>query len=154
MVTNAAETKASDATPKSQRRRRSATSGLALKLDAPQRPGYVRRFVDNSPARILQMQDLGYAIVPDRAGDAETRTDGVGSVIQRLGGKRDDGQPQHLVLMETPAEEYRHGVDEKEDALKPFEEAIRRGADTTGRVQDSYAPRDGSAITTTAGRPS
>ena len=139
-----------DATPKSQRRRRSATTGLALKLDAPARPGFVRRWVDNHPTRVMAMQELGYDLAEQIAGEDEARTDGLGTRIQRLGGKRDSGEPQHLVLMETPAEEYGAGVQEKEDQLKPFEDAIRRSADTTGRLADAYEPRDRSSLTHSA----
>ena len=139
-----------EATPKSQRRRRSATSGLALKLEAPERPGFVRRWVDNHPARVMAMQELGYDLVDEIAGEGKARSDGLGTRIQRLGGKRDSGEPQHLVLMQTPAEEYDAGAKEKEVQLKPFEDAIRRSADTTGRLMDAYEPRDRSSLTHSA----
>ena len=138
------------ATPKSRRRRRSATTGLTLKLEAPGRPGYVRRWVDNHPTRVMAMQDLGYDLADEIAGDGKARTDGLGTRIQRLGGKRDSGEPQHLVLMETPADDYKLGAEEKEEQLKPFEEAIRRSADTTGKLQDAYEPRDRSSLTHSA----
>lgn len=129
------------------RRRRASTGGFRQKLDAPQREGYVRRWVDDSPARVMEMQDLGYDFAQEQAGSGAKRTDGLGSRISRMGGKRDDGSPHQLVLMETPAEEYAIGVKEREDALKPFEEALRSGADTTGRLQDTYAPSERSSIT-------
>ena len=136
-----------NATPKSQRRRRASTGGMKQKLDAPQREGYVRRWVDDDPSRIMQLQELGYDFAAEKAGDGASRTDGSGTRITRHGGKRADGKPQHLVLMETPVEEYAHGVKEKEDALKPFEEAIARGEDTTGRMtQDAYKPGSRSSI--------
>lgn len=134
------------AVPKSQRRRRASTGGFKQKLDAPQRKGYVRRWVDNDPSRIMAMEELGYALVSEKAGEGEARTDGVGTRIARHGGKRGDGQPQQLVLMECRADDYALGVKDKEDALKPFEEALRAGADTTGRMTDTYEPRDRSSI--------
>lgn len=134
------------ATPKSQRRRRASTGGMKQKLDAPQREGYVRRWVDNDPSRIMSMQDLGYDFAAEKAADGAARTDGLGSRISRHGGKRADGSPQHLVLMETPIADYRLGIQEKEDALKPFEEALKAGADTTGRLQNTYEQRDRSSI--------
>lgn len=136
-----------DPTPKTQRRKRGQVAGFRLKLDAPQREGFVRRWVDNSPTRIAEMQELGYDFVLDKAAEGKARTDGLGTRIARHAGKQDDGSPQHLVLMETPIEEYRVGEAEKEERLKPFEEALRAGADTTGRLQDAYAPKDGSSIT-------
>lgn len=128
------------------RRRRASIGGFKQKLDAPQRPGYVRRWVDDSPSRIMEMQELGYEFAQEQAGTGAKRTDGQGSRISRMAGKRDDGSPHHLVLMETPASEYAIGVQEREDALKPFEEALRAGADTTGRLQDTYKPSNSSSI--------
>lgn len=136
-----------DATPKTQRRRRAATGGFKQKLDAPQRKGYVRRWVDDSPTRIAEIHELGYDFVTDKAGQDENRTDGLGTRVSRMAGKRDDGSPYHLILMETPVSEYQTGVVEKEERLKPFEEALRAGADTTGRVSDAYMPSAGSSIT-------
>lgn len=134
---------------KTTRRRRAPVGGFRQKLDATQREGYVRRWVDDSPARIMEMQQLGYDFVRDKVDAGANRTDGQGSRISRMGGKRDDGSPHHLVLMETPAAEYDIGRQEKEDALKPFEEALRAGADTTGRLQDSYKPSETSSISST-----
>ena len=129
------------------RRRRASTGGFRQKLDAPQREGFVRRWVDDSPARVMEMQELGYDFAHEQAGTGAKRTDGQGSRISRMGGKRDDGSPHQLVLMETPASEYAVGAKEKEDALKPFEDALRAGADTTGRLQDTYTPSERSSIT-------
>ena len=129
------------------RRRRASIGGFRQKLDAPQRPGYVRRWVDDSPARIMEMQELGYEFVHEQAGTGAKRTDGQGSRISRMGGKRDDGSPHQLVLMETPISEYEIGRQEKEERIKPFEDALRAGADTTGRLQDTYTPSERSSIT-------
>lgn len=134
------------ATPKAQRRRRASTGGFKQKLDAPQRKGYVRRWVDNDPSRIMAMEELGYAPVADRAGEGEARTEGMGTRISRHGGKRQDGAPQSLILMECRADDYELGVKDKEEQLKPFEDALKRGADTTGRLNDQYEVRDRSSI--------
>lgn len=136
----AEETAPQAATPTPQRRRRASTGGFALKLDAPQREGFVRRFVNADPARIRAMEQLGYTLVDERAGEAESRTDGMGTRIARHVGKDENGAPVQAVLMETPIEEYGYGVADKEDARKPFEEAIRRSADTTAEVPGSYQP--------------
>lgn len=139
------------AVPKNQRRRRSSTGGFKQKLDAPQRKGYVRRWVDNDPSRIMAMEELGYSMVAEKAADAESRTDGLGTRISRHAGKRGDGAPQHLVLMETPEREYAHGVEDKEAALKPFEDALKAGSDTTGRLTNTYEVRDRSSISHQSG---
>lgn len=134
------------ATPAPERRRRPSTGGFALKLDAPERPGYKRRFVNGDPARIQAMQELGYSFVTDPAGEGKTRTDGKGTRITRHAGKLDSGAPYQAVLMETPDNLFEQGVAEKEAARKPFEDAIRRSQDTTGQVEGAYAPSTRSTI--------
>lgn len=129
-----------DATPKASRRRRASVGGFKLKLDAPQREGFVRRFVNDDPARIKAMEDLGYTLVNDRAGEGAYRTEGQGSRISRHAGRDENGKPFQTILMETPASEYEVGMREKEEARKPFETAIARSADTTGQVPDAYQP--------------
>jgi hypothetical protein len=135
------EAVSTDAVPRSKRRRRSSTGGFAQKLSAPQRTGYVRRWVLNDPSRIISMQDLGYDFA-----EAEAKTEGLGTRIERHAGKDAEGKPQRLVLMETPQEEYDLGVKDKAAALKPFEDALKAGRDTTGRVEDAYAPSERSSV--------
>lgn len=131
------------------RRRRASTGGFALKLDAEQRPGFTRRFVNGDPARIREMEELGYSLVADKAERATTgtkRTDGLGTRISRHAGKQETGEPMQAYLMETPDHLYAEGIAEKEEARKPFEEAIRRSADTTGQVDGAYAPSTRSTL--------
>lgn len=130
-----------DAVPKTLRRKRASTGGLKLKLEAPKREGFVRRFVLNDPSRIIAMQELGYQFA-----DADTRTDGLGKRIERHAGKDESGAPQRLILMETPVSEYAVGVTEKEEHLKPFEQALRAKRDTTGKLEDAYEPANSSSI--------
>ncbi len=127
------------------RRKRGATSHLGLRLDAPKRQGWVRRWVNAAPSRIERMKDLGYQLVNDRAGEAEARTDGGGSGIQRHTGTDDQGRPSYQVLMETPEEEYAVGVQEKDASSRAFDEAINAGRDTTGRLSDQYTPKGASS---------
>lgn len=129
-----------EATPRQARRRRGSTGGFSFKLDAPQREGFVRRFVNDDPSRIQQMEELGYTVVNERASEGLGRTDGLGTRITRHAGKDGNGKPFHAVLMETPISEYKVGLEDKEAARKPFEEAISRSADTTASVPDAYQP--------------
>lgn len=142
---------AGEAVPVSRRRKRAGVNGIKLKLDAPQRPGFHRRWVDNAPSRILELQELGYALVAEKASDGAARTDGLGSVISRHAGKRENGEPHHLVLMECRDEDYAIGVAEKEDRLKPFEAAIRAGRDTSGQAGDSFEVENRSSSLTRSG---
>lgn len=136
----------STATPAPQRRRRASVGGLALKLDAPQREGFTRRWVNGDPLRVQRMEELGYTVVNEPAAEGTKRTDGLGTRITRHAGKDDQNKPYQAVLMETPNELYLEGVTEKEDGRKPFEEAIRRGADPTGDVDGAYTPSTRSSI--------
>ena len=120
------------ATPTASRRKRTPVGGISLKLDAPKREGYVRRFVNGDPARVQELIELGYTFVGEKAGQDAARTEGLGTRIARHAGKLDSGAPMQAFLMETPVVEYEIGVAEKEDRLKPFEDALRRGDDPTG----------------------
>lgn len=135
----------SDAVAPKFRRQRASTGGFKLKLDAPKRPGFVRRFVKNDPSRILEMHNLGYDFA-----EADTRTDDLGSRITRYAGKGEHGNPEHLVLMETPVSEYAIGVAEKEEQRQPFEQALRAGRATDGNLTDSYQISEKSSLSHTA----
>lgn len=127
-----------EATPKHNRRKRASVGGFKTRLDAPQEKGMVRRWVNDEPGRVPAMHDLGYDFA-----EADTRTDGQGTRISRMVGTHPNGEPMMAYLMETPEREYAVGIAEKEERLKPFEEAIARGEDTTGKVQDAYVPKSG-----------
>lgn len=140
MVTNTGETPAlnSDApVEKALRRPRGQVLSSKMKLDAPQREGFVRRFVVNTPARVMEMERMGYQLATEKAGEGISRTHGVGTRIERMGGTTDKGEPMGMILMETPKEEYALGLKDKEDALKPFEAALRAGKDTQGRLTEN-----------------
>lgn len=141
-VETAAQDAADPAIPKANRRRRAPTGGIALKLDAPKREGYVRRFVNGDPARIQELKELGYTFVGEKAGDGTKRTQGQGTRISRHAGRFEGGAPMQAFLMETPVSEYQIGVAEKEERLKPFEDAINRGDDPTGGFEkgEMYQP--------------
>lgn len=126
------------AVAKHNRRQRASVGGFKTRLDAPQREGMVRRWVNDDPGRIEAMHDLGYDFA-----EATTRTDSVGTRIERNVGTHPNGAPKRAFLMETPQDQYAIGVDEKEERLKPFEEALRSGQDTTGKVEESYSPKGG-----------
>lgn len=131
---------AQEATPQPQRRKRASVGGLALKLDAPQRDGFTRRWVNADPLRIQQMEELGYAPVSEPAAEGTKRTDGLGTRITRHAGKTDQNVPYQAILMETPNNLYAEGLAEKEDGRKLFEETIRRGLRTDDTPEGAYIP--------------
>lgn len=135
-----------EATPRFNRRQRASVGGFKTRLDAPPREGFEQRWVNNDPGRIEALNQLGYDFA-----ERDTRTDGQGTRIARNVGTHPDGSPKMAFLMETPKAEYAIGVAEKEERLRPFEEAIKRGADTTGKLQDAYQPDARSTINNSGG---
>jgi len=134
-----------DAVPPRTRRKRDPVGGFKQRLDAPQRAGYQRRWVNDDGVRPeLLHTDLAYDFVIE----PNTDTHGQGTRVSRVVGRKASGEPQYAYLMETPVEEYAVGVAEKEDRLKPFEEAIRSNQDTTGALKQAemYQPRAGSSL--------
>lgn len=125
-------------TARHNRRRRASIGGFQLRLDAPQKKGMTMRWVNDEPGRIQSMHELGYDFA-----ERDARTEGQGTRIARNVGTHPNGSPKMAYLMETPNDQFAIGVAEKEARLKPFEEAINRGDDTTGKVQDAYTPTSG-----------
>src|SRR6478752_3719744 len=82
------------ATPVAVRKPRSSVAGGNLKLHAPDRPGFRRRFVNDTGNRIAELQELGYTLVEDSA----IATHGPGSRINRLAGTQDGGAPLKTFL--------------------------------------------------------
>lgn len=123
------------------------------KLDAPERDGYVRRWVADRPGRIQAAQDGGYEFVTDQvqtgdAGSADvTMRKEVGSAVSRFGGTDDSGKPINLYLMEIKKEWYDQDQAEKGLNVSLTEDALRRGAQGDGAVSEqSYVPREGIKI--------
>lgn len=115
------------------RRRRASIGVAALKLDAPSRPGYIRRFVNDDDNRIANMQELAYDFVHEQG----IQSDALGSRVSRLVGTKKNGEPLRAYLMETPEELYAEGAQEKEAHNSQIDEAIKAGRDFTGRLNSS-----------------
>lgn len=127
------------------RRKRAPVGGFKQRLDADQRKGFVRRWVNDDGVRPeLLHTDYAYDFVLE----GNTRTDGQGTRVSRVVGRKPSGEPMHAYLMETPVEEFAVGVAEKEDRLKPFEEAIRSNKDAGGQFAEAeiYRPQAGSSL--------
>lgn len=108
--------------PASKRRRRAKVGEAAVKLKAPQRPGYIRRFAIARPDRIAELEELGYTVVSDPS----IPTTGLGSgTVQRPAGTGEDGSFYRHILMETPDELYAEGRAELEEHNSQTDKAIR-----------------------------
>lgn len=112
------------------RRRRASVGGHALKLAAPVRQGYTRRWFNDNGNRIADAEELGY----DYVTEAGVQSSDPGSRISRLVGTKANGEPLRAYLMETPDELYAEGVAEKEAHNRKIDEAIVAGRDSTGQM--------------------
>lgn len=139
----AAAKPAEPATINGKRRRRASVGGHALKLTAPGRAGYTRRWFNDDGNRIADAQELAYDFVHE----AGVQTSGPGSRVSRLVGTKTNGEPLHAYLMETPNELYAEGVAEKEAHNRQIDDAIIAGRDSTGQMSSSETYGQGSIQT-------
>lgn len=121
---------ATEPTAPPKRRRRASVGGQAMKLAAPTRPGYSRRWFNDDKNRIADAHELGYDFVTEQG----IKTDQPGSRVSRLVGTKADGKPLHAYLMETPNELYAEGVSEKEALNRQIDQAISAGSPTDGPI--------------------
>ena len=101
--------------PAGPRRKRASLDKMRLKLDAPVRKGFVRRWVNDDGNRVQDMHDRDYEYVED----PKIHTDGEGSRVARRVGVKKNGEPLFAYLMEIK-EEY-HAEDQREK-MKPLDE--------------------------------
>lgn len=104
-----------------------------MKLTAPTREGYVRRWVNDSDNRLANAGELAY----DYVTDTSIQSSDAGARISRLVGTKANGEPLRAYLMETPQAEYAAGVAEREATHLQIEQAIIAGRDSTGRMDES-----------------
>lgn len=110
---------AQEAAAPTKRRRRASVGGHAMKLTAPPREGYQRRWVNDTNDRLAMMDELGY----DHVSDASIKSTDAGSRVSRVVGTKPNGEPLRAYLMETPVELYAEGVAEKEAQIRERFEA-------------------------------
>lgn len=125
--------------PVAVRKPRSSVAGGNLKLHAPEREGYVRRWVNDKGNRIAELNELGYSLVEDTG----IATHGPGSRINRLAGTHDGGAPLKTFLMETPKHLWEQGMREKEAEREEVDLAINQGRDPSGEVDPAHSYRPG-----------
>lgn len=125
----AAETTTEAGAP-TRRRKRGKIGGMSLKLDAPARPGFIRRWVNDQNNRLAETQELAYDFVTDQS----IQSSGSDTRISRLVGTQANGEPLRAYLMETPEEEFAEGSKEKEAFNRRVDEAITTGSDFTGQM--------------------
>jgi hypothetical protein len=122
------------------RRRRASVGGHAMKLQAPGRAGFTRRWFNDDGNRIADADELGYDYVTDKG----IKTSSPGSRVSRLVGTKANGEPLHAYLMETPNELYAEGLAEKEAFNRQIDDAIVAGRDSTGQLVSNETYGSGS----------
>lgn len=125
------------------RRKRGSVGGFSQKLAAPTRPGFVRRWFNDVGNRLADAAELAYEFVSD----ASVKTHDPSSRIARRVGTGENGAPLHSYLMETPEEEYAVGQGEREAIHSQVDQAIVKGADFTGEVDEQFAHARRGSIT-------
>lgn len=105
-------------------------------LAAEQRPGYVRRWVNDTSGRLQQAEDGGYTFV---SSDQTAKSTDVGARISRVVGKNENGEGMRAYLMEIPQEWYDEDQRAKQKPVNEFEAALQ-GKPT---FEGGYTPRSG-----------
>ncbi|MEM6682597.1 MAG: hypothetical protein AAF607_10170 [Pseudomonadota bacterium] len=117
--------------PEPRRRRKpGATGGFKMKLQAEQRPGYVRYWGnDDGNGRIEHLAgDLAYDFVTEGNKD--------GSRVRQRVGTQANGEPLYAYLMETPEEDYALGEQEREARAREIDDVLRQRKPVEGIDQD------------------
>lgn len=113
-----------------------------LKLAAPQRPGFMRHWANNTPERFDEMRELGWKVVNEDKGPDK------GKPIVKVVGRDARGDGQKQVLMEIPIRWYEENFKAREKVNDDVDQAIRRNEiavnDRDGKRR--YIPRDGIAV--------
>ena len=107
-------------------------------LAAKERPGYVRRFVNEEAGRVQDFLAAGWTPVSGSEDESDARVQKgsiLGSVVRRVVNKDKDARYNTAVLMEIPEELYnedqvakRNAIQQNMDALDPKKRRVA-GAD-------------------------
>lgn len=115
------------------RRTRKPFGHIEQKLSYPKREGFVRRWFNDSPGRIIRALEAGYSHVVDE------RT---GKNAELLGGKDERGHPVMMFLMEIPKEFYDEDFAAKQESLNEQDKAIYTGRHNQEVGDNRYVPRN------------
>jgi len=140
---NTPEIAASSPREESGRRKRASLGAPRLKLQAEKRDGYVRRFINDIPGRLILAQESGWEFVNEpHSPDEDSRT-------KRYVGTHEGGAPMYAYLMEIRQEFYDEDQAEKMAKLDEFDAALRRGNPTgvdDGEKRNFYTPSEGVSL--------
>lgn len=118
-----------------------------LKLKVEEKPGLVRRWINDKDSRLLYAEEGGYRFV-ERLKEVGTpdvipgNTD-LGSRTSKVVGSNEDGTPLRAYLMEIDQDAYAQDQESKEATLLATEDTIRNG-NLDGKAADGrYIPTEG-----------
>ena len=124
-----------------------------LKLSAPERQGYVRRWVNDKVGRIEAALEGGYTFVRDPNAEkthepgVEKATTDIGTAMSRNVNTEKD-LPQKAYLMEIKKSVYDKDQKEKQKAIDDTEKQIVDGSyDPGGLGKNRYTPQGGTSVT-------
>lgn len=125
----------------SAKRPRRRLGGSTLALDAEQRKGYRRRWVNDEPGRIAEFQQAGYAHVDDES--LRSKFPAEGHISTQVGGT---SGPMVAYLMEQKEEYYDEDQAAKQAEIDKIDEQLLRG-NPAGKLGDGgYIPEEGITI--------
>lgn len=123
-----------------------------MKLEVPERDGYVRRWFRGEPGRVQRAIQAGYTFVDrndvslnnfDLGGDAkESGNTDMGSRVSVISGEGSDstGQPLRMYLMECPEEIYEYSRSFVEARNESVADALR-GGDQDGSEDETSSDK-------------
>lgn len=123
--------------------------GARLKLSTPEIPGYVQRWISDTPGRLQAALEGGWEFVENRAisvGDTGDGNSDVGSRVSKIVDKNSSG-PVRGYLMKIREEWYREDQETKQSSLDKVEADIRGGRHNLGgEPGKTYIPSSGISI--------
>jgi hypothetical protein len=133
-----------------ERKPRKPVGGVQQRLQAPERKGYYRRWVNEDPGRLQRFEEAGYQFVQDK--EAIEKSSGVklDTRIRQIVGVHENGSPKYGFLMELPMKFYTQDQAAKQAELDEVDEQLRgglvKGADGSDRSK-FYPSSQGRGIT-------
>lgn len=123
------------------RRQRIPLGTPQLKLSAPKRPGFVRRWVNDDGARLQLAQDAGYAFAESEHPSGSNAEPG--TRVSRVVGSKEDGSPLKAYLMEQREEWYAEDQATKQAEIDKTEQQIKAGNIDGKSADGRYIPPQG-----------
>lgn len=98
-------------------------------LDGKERPGFMRRWVNETPGRVEMFEAAGWTLVTGHGEDTSVKRaqseSQQTSVVRRVVNRAYDAESKTAVLMEIPEELYKEDQAEKQKRNDLFEESIK-----------------------------